>query len=118
MPAALAGDGGLDVLEVPLQGASALCAAPAAVVLAGGEHPPQPQLAEGFAAHAQGSAGLGGRHPDPVTVRRGDGGVHQLPASWARVKRKLVHPEERASTSRPLPSGLLRFQLIENSLFS
>jgi hypothetical protein len=53
-----------------------------------------------------------------VTVRRGDGGVHQLPASWARVKRKLVHPEERASTSRPLPSGLLRFQLIENSLFS
>ena len=32
-------DGGLDVLQVPLQGAPALGAAPAAVVLARGEHP-------------------------------------------------------------------------------
>lgn len=100
MPPAPSRDRGLHILEVPLQGASALGAAPAAVVLAGGEHPPQPQLAEGFAAHAQGSAGLGGRPPDPPAVRRGDGGVHQLPDSWARVKRKQVHPEERASTSR------------------
>ena len=66
MPPAPAGDGGLDVLEVPLQGPPALGAAPAAVVLAGCEHPPQPQLAEGFAAHAQGSAGFGGRHPGPL----------------------------------------------------
>jgi len=34
-----AGDRGLDVLKVPLQGPLALGAAPAAVVLAGGEHP-------------------------------------------------------------------------------
>ena len=52
MPAAPAGDRGLDVLEMPLQGPFALGAAPAAVVLAGGEHSAETQLAQGFAAHA------------------------------------------------------------------
>ena len=66
MPPAPASDGGLDILEVPLQGASALGASPAAVVLAGCQHPPQPQLAEGFAAHAQGCAGFCCRDPDPL----------------------------------------------------
>ena len=66
MPAAPAGDRGLDVLEMPLQGPFALGAAPAAVVLAGGEHPPQANLPQGFAAHAQLCAGLGGGYPDPM----------------------------------------------------
>jgi hypothetical protein len=66
MSTAPTSDGGLHVVNVPLQRPSALSAAPAAVVLTRGEHPPQPQLAEGFAAHAQRSAGLGGRHPDPL----------------------------------------------------
>jgi hypothetical protein len=42
-------------------------AAPASVVLDLGVHPTQPQLAEGFAAHTQSSAGLCCRDPDPVT---------------------------------------------------
>lgn len=71
IPPAPASDRGLDVLEVPLQGPFALGAAPAAVVLAGREHPPQPQLTEGFTAHGQRSAGLGGGHPDPVSSRWG-----------------------------------------------
>lgn len=66
-----AGDRGLDVLEMPLQGPLALGAAPAAVVLAGGEHPTEAQLAQGFSAHAQFCAGLGGGYPDPVTPRWG-----------------------------------------------
>ena len=42
MPAAPASDRGLHVFQVPLQRPPALGAAPAPVVLAGGEHPPQP----------------------------------------------------------------------------
>jgi hypothetical protein len=66
MPTTPTSDGGLHVVNVPLQGAPALGAAPAAVVLTGGEHPPQSQLAEGFAAHAQGCAGFCRRDPDPL----------------------------------------------------
>jgi len=86
MPPTPAGNGGFHVFEVPLQGPPALGAPPAAVVLAGGEHPPQPQLAEGFSAHPQGSAGLGGRHPDPVTTRRG----------WRRL---VLHQPSSRTTS-------------------
>jgi len=42
VPPAPAGDGGLRVLEMPLQRPSALGAAPPAVVLTRGEYPPQP----------------------------------------------------------------------------
>ena len=62
-----AGDRGLHVLQVPLQWPPTLSAAPAAVVLARGEHPPQPQLTEGLAAHPKSSASFGRRHPDPLT---------------------------------------------------
>ena len=71
MPAAPAGDRGLNVFQMPLQGPLALGAAPAAVVLAGREHPTKAQLAQGFAAHGQRSAGLGRGHPDPVSSRWG-----------------------------------------------
>jgi hypothetical protein len=45
-----------------------LGAVPAAVVLAWGEHPPQPQLAEGFPAHPQSRAGFCRRDPDPLAM--------------------------------------------------
>jgi hypothetical protein len=51
-----AGDRGLHVLQVPLQWRPTMGAAPAAVVLALGEHSPQPQLTEGFAAYPQSCA--------------------------------------------------------------
>lgn len=66
MPTTPTSDGGLHVVNVPLQWPSALGAAPAAVVLAWGEHPPQPQLAKGFPAHPQSSAGFCRRDPDPL----------------------------------------------------
>ena len=93
IPPAPAGDRGLDVLEVPLQGALALGAAPTAVVLAGREHPPQPNLAQGFAAHAQLGAGLGGADPDPLTAGfcRGVWAVHQL-SSCTRTSNPLGLP--------------------------
>ena len=79
MPAAPASDGGLDVLEVPLQGPFALGAAPAAIVLAGREHPPQPQLTQGLAAHPQPCTGVGRGDPDPMAPAWGreDRGIHQ-----------------------------------------
>jgi hypothetical protein len=40
-------------------------------VLAGREHPPQPQLTEGFAAHPQPCTGVGRGDPDPMTSRWG-----------------------------------------------
>ena len=60
MPTAPTGDGCFYVLEVPLQRAPSLGAAPAAEVLSWFQHPPQPQLAEGFATHVQHFAGVGG----------------------------------------------------------
>ena len=83
MPPAPPSDGCLHVLQVPLQRPSALGAAPTPVVLARGEHPSQPQLAEGFAAHPQGCAGICRRDPDPLASGRYLG-FHQPPASWAR----------------------------------
>lgn len=54
------------LIMLALQWPPTLGAAPAAVVLAWGEHPPQPQLAEGFPAHPQNSAGFCRRDPDPL----------------------------------------------------
>jgi GNAT superfamily N-acetyltransferase len=87
-------DRGFHVLQVPLQRAPALGAAPAAVVLAWGEHPPQPQLAEGFPAHPQGSARFCSRHPDPLAGWR-CGCVHQAPPSWARKRWRVSINQER-----------------------
>jgi len=78
---------------VPLQGPFALGAAPAAVVLAGGEHPPQPNLPQGLAAHAQLCAGLGGADPDPVTAGLCRGGwavLQWAPSPMAGVERRLL----------------------------
>ena len=68
MPSAPPCDGGLHVFQVPLQWPPTLGAAPTPVVLAQGEHPPQPQLSESFSAHPQSSTCLCRRHPDPVDV--------------------------------------------------
>ena len=89
-----AGDRGLDVLKVPLERSPALGAAPAAVVLTGGEHPPQPQLAEGFAAHAQSYARFCRCDPDPLAACR-CGGVHQPPTNWARKRLRVSISQER-----------------------
>jgi hypothetical protein len=66
MAAAPAGDRGLDVLHMPLQGTFAFGAAPAAEVFAGLQHPAQPQLTQGFAADAEQLTGLSGTDPDPL----------------------------------------------------
>jgi hypothetical protein len=63
IPLRPAGDGGLDVVGVPLQGATALSASPTAEVPARPEHAPQSQPAKRFAAHLQLLAG--GRGADP-----------------------------------------------------
>ena len=94
MPSAPPCDGGFHVLHVPLQWPSTLGAAPAAVVLARGKHPPQPQLTEGFAAHPQSSAGFCRRDPDPLADWR-CGGVHQAPPSWARKRLRVSISHER-----------------------
>ena len=88
--------GRLHILEVPLQWPPALGAAPAAVVLARGEYPPQPQLAEGFAAHPQSCARFCCCDPDPLAGWR-CGGVHQPPASWARKRLRVSISQERLS---------------------
>ena len=64
-----AGDGGFHVLQVPLQGALALGAAPAAEVLAGLQDPPQSELPEGFAADAEPFADFGCGDPSPLPRR-------------------------------------------------
>jgi hypothetical protein len=68
MAAAPAGDRGLDVLPMPLQGAFAFGAAPAAEVLAGLQHPAQPQLTQGFAADTKQLTDLSCADPHPLRV--------------------------------------------------
>jgi len=77
----------LSVLEMPLQRPPALGAAPAAVVLARLKYSPLPQLAQGFAAHPQCSAGIRGADPGALTCCWG---FHQLLVNWIVIGRGIA----------------------------